>query len=92
MSLISADEALQMFVLVSFTTYPRVTHRTAVTHSGEEHGEDVDRSLQQVVAANGDGHRRDEHQVAETEQQGGEELETVRVGLRVVCAPPAIPA
>lgn len=64
----------------------------AVTHSGEEHSEDIDRSLQQVVASDCDGHWRDEHQVTETEQQGGEELETVGIGLRVVCASPAIPA
>lgn len=63
-----------------------------VTHGGEEHGEDVDWRLQQVVASDGDGHRRDEHQVTETEQQGGEQLEAVGVGLRVVCAPPALPA
>ncbi len=64
----------------------------AVTHSGEEHGEDVDGSLQQIVASDGDDHRRDEHQVTETEQQGGEQLETVGVGLRVICASPALPA
>lgn len=64
----------------------------AVTHSGEEHGEDVDRSLQQVMASDGDGHRRDEHQVTETEQQGGEQLEAVGVCLRIICAPPALPA
>lgn len=63
-----------------------------VTHCGEEHGEDVDRSLQQVVAPHCDGHWRDEHQVAETKQQGGEELEAVGVGLRVVRASPAFPA
>lgn len=50
------------------------------THSGEEHGEDVHRSLQQVVASNGDDHRRNKHQITETEQEGGEELETVGVG------------
>lgn len=65
---------------------------TAVTHSGKEHGEDVDRSLQQVVASDGDGHRGDKHEVTEAEQQGGEQLETVGVGLRVVCAAPAFPA
>lgn len=64
----------------------------AVTHSGEEHGEDVDWSLEQVVASDGDGHRWDEHQVTEAEQQSGEELETVGVGLWVVCASPAVPA
>jgi len=64
----------------------------AATHCGEEHGEDVDRGLQQVVASDGDGHGRDEHQVAEAEQQRGEELETVGVGLRVICASPPIPA
>lgn len=37
------------------------------THSGEKHGEDVDRSLQEVVASDGDGHGRDKHQVTETE-------------------------
>ena len=52
-----------------------------MTHSGEEHGENVDRSLQQIVATDGDGHRRDEHQITETEQQGGEELEAVGVSL-----------
>lgn len=62
------------------------------THSGEKHGEDIDRSLQEVVASDGDGHGRDKHQVTETEQQGGEELETVRIGFWVVCAPPSIPA
>lgn len=62
------------------------------THSGEEHGEDVDRRLQQVVAPDGDGHRRNKHQVTQAEQQGGEQLETVGVRLRVVCASPAIPA
>lgn len=62
-----------------------------VTHSGKEHGEDVDWSLQQVVAPDGDGHRRDKHQVTEAEQQGGEELEAVGVSLRVVCASPALP-
>lgn len=63
-----------------------------ITHGGEEHGEDVDGRLQQVVASDGDGHRRDKHQVTETEQQRGEELETVGVGFGVVRAPPAVPA
>lgn len=61
-------------------------------HRGEEHGEDVDGSLQQVVAPDGDGHGRHEHEVTEAEQQGGEQLEAVRVGLRVVGAAPAFPA
>lgn len=63
-----------------------------VTHGGKEHGEDVDGGLQQVVAPDGDGHGGDEHEVTEAEQQGGEQLEAVGVGLRVVCAPPALPA
>lgn len=63
-----------------------------VTHGGKEHGEDVDRRLQQVVAPDGDGHGGHEHEVAEAEQQGGEQLEAVGVGLRVVCAAPALPA
>ena len=61
-------------------------------HSGEEHGEDVDGGLQQVVAADGDGHRGNEHQVTQAQQQGGEELEAVRVRLRIICAAPAVPA
>lgn len=53
----------------------------AFTHSGEEHGEDVDGSFQQVVAPDSNGHRWDEHQVTETQQQSGEELKTVGVCL-----------
>lgn len=63
-----------------------------MSHRGEEHGEDVDRSLQQVVAPDGDGHGRNEHQVAEAEQQRGEQLEAVGIRLRVVCASPALPS
>lgn len=62
------------------------------THRGEEHGEDVDGGLQQVVAPDGDGHRRHKHEVTEAKQQGGEKLEAVGVGLRVVRAAPAFPA
>lgn len=62
------------------------------THRGEEHGEDVDGGLQQVVAPDGDGHGRNKHQVTEAEQESGEELEAVGVGLGVVGASPAIPA
>lgn len=64
----------------------------AFTHSGKEHGEDVDWGFQQVVASDGDGHRRDKHQVTEAEQKGGEQLKTVGVGLWVVRASPALPA
>lgn len=39
------------------------------THSGKEHGENIDRCLQQVMTADGDGHRWDEHQVAETQKE-----------------------
>lgn len=65
---------------------------TAQTHGGEEHGEDVDGGFQEVVAAHGDGHGRHEHDVAEAEQQRGEELEAVGERLGVVRAAPAVPA
>lgn len=61
-------------------------------HSGEEHGEDVDGSFQEVVAADGDGHGRHEHDIAEAQQQSGEKLEAVGESLGVVCAAPAVPA
>lgn len=44
------------------------------------------------MAPDGDGHGGHKHEVTEAEQQGGEQLEAVGVGLRVVCAPPALPA
>lgn len=82
-----------IFIAYGFNcTFSHQLNHLEVTHSGEKHGEDVDWSLQQVVASNGDGHRRDEHQVAETEQEGGEELEAVRIGFGVVGAAPTIPA
>lgn len=65
---------------------------TPAAHRGEEHGEDVDGGLQQVVAPDGDGHGGHEHEVTEAEQQRGEQLEAVGVGLRVVRAAPAFPA
>jgi len=61
------------------------------THSGKEHGENIDRSLQQVMTANGDGHRWDKHQVAEAQKKSGEQLEPIRVRLSVVRTTPAIP-
>lgn len=38
------------------------------THSREEHGEDVDGSFQEVVAADSDGHGRHKHDIAEAQQ------------------------
>ena len=73
-----------------FKGFPQ--RRRGCTHGREEHGEDVDGRLKEVVAANGDKHRRNEHQVAETQEQCGEELEAVGVGPRVVRASPAVPA
>jgi len=61
-------------------------------HSGEEHGEDVDGSFQEVVAADSNGHGRHEHDIAEAQQQCGEELEAVGESLGIVCAAPAVPA
>lgn len=61
------------------------------THSGKEHGENVDRRLQQVMTADGDGHGWDEHQVAEAQKESREQLEPIRIRLCVVRATPAIP-
>lgn len=44
------------------------------------------------MAADSDGHGRHEHDIAEAQQQRGEELEAVGESLGVVCAAPAIPA
>lgn len=44
------------------------------------------------MAADSDGHGGHEHDVAEAQQQCGEELEAIGESLGIVCAAPAVPA
>lgn len=44
------------------------------------------------MAADSNGHGRHKHDIAEAQQQRGEELEAIGESLSVVCAAPAVPA
>lgn len=44
------------------------------------------------MAADSNGHRGHEHDIAEAQQQRGEELEAIGESLGIVCAAPAVPA
>lgn len=60
-------------------------------YRGEEHGVGVDGGLHQVVAINSNRYSWQEHEVAQSEQEGGQVLRTDRLGLGNVRAAPAAP-
>lgn len=63
----------------------------ASTYRGEEHGEGVDSSFQNIPAPNGQDHGRQKHEVAQAEQECGQQLEAVGERIRAVGAAPAPP-
>lgn len=65
------------------------THTTA--YRGKEHGEGVDSSFQNISAPNGQDHGWQKHEVAQAEQQCGQQLESVGERIRTVGAAPAPP-
>lgn len=64
----------------------------SVCYRGEEHGEAVDGGLGDVEAPDGHDDGGQERQVAEREQQSGDELAAVRQSRRIVSASPTLPA
>lgn len=60
-------------------------------YRGEEHGVGVDRGLHQVVSIHSNRYCRQEHEVTQREQEGGQVLCTNRLGLGIVCAAPPAP-
>lgn len=64
----------------------------AASYRGEEHGETVDGCLRNVEAPGCHDDGRQERQVAQREQQSGEELATVGQSRRIISAPPTLPA
>lgn len=62
------------------------------TYCGKEHGESIDGGLNQVIMVKGHNDCRQEEQVAEGEQEGGQDLGAYRLGFGSICAAPASPA
>lgn len=62
----------------------RRTHEDtdATAYRGEEHGEGVDCRFQHISAPNGQDHRWQKHEVAQAEQQCGQQLESIRERIR----------
>ena len=63
----------------------------ATAYRGKEHGECVDSSFQDVSAPNGQDHGWQKHEVAQAEQQSGQQLESIGERVRTVRAAPAPP-
>lgn len=61
------------------------------TYRGEEHGEGVDSGFQHVPAPNGQDHRWQKHEVAQAEEECGQQLESIGERIGTVCATPASP-
>lgn len=64
---------------------------SAGTYRRKEHGECVDGSFQNISAPNGQGHGGQKHEIAQAEQQRGQQLESVGERTRTVGAAPALP-
>lgn len=63
----------------------------ATAYRGKEHGECVDGSFQDISAPNGEDHGWQKHEVAQAEEQCGQQLESVGERVRAVGAAPAPP-